>query len=411
MPRLAISFCFAAAFLSTPASADDISVVAGTGRLQAAIDAAPAEARLLLQPGVYKGAIRVEQPLSLIGGQGVILDGGGQGRVLTVDAPNVRISGLTIVNSGTSLATEDSAIFVTERGDHVLIENNRLEDNLIGIYLKGPEQAQVIGNIIRGSLNPHMNDRGNGIHIWNATGALIAENRLRYGRDGIFVMTSLNNIYRNNHFEDMRFAVHYMYTHHSELRGNQSLRNHSSYALMFSDYIKVIGNYSDAARDRGLFLNAVNYSDFEQNVVRGGTEKCLFIYNANFNRFRANRFEACEIGIHFTAGSEKNTIFGNSFIDNRNQVKYVGTRHIEWSFEEQGNYWSDNPGFDLNHDGIADRPYRPNDLVDQIIWRYPLAKLLLNSPATQLIRWAQAEFPALHPGGVTDSAALMGPPL
>ena len=27
-----------------------------------------------------------------------------------------------------------------------------------------------------------------------------------------------------------------------------------------------------------------------------------------------------------------------------------------------GNYWSDNPSFDLNGDGIADSPYRPNDL-------------------------------------------------
>jgi len=46
-------------------------------------------------------------------------------------------------------------------------------------------------------------------------------------------------------------------------------------------------------------------------------------------------------------------------------------------------------------------------MVDQIVWRYPLAKLLLNSPATQLLRWAQSEFPSLHPGGVTDSAPLM----
>ena len=39
--------------------------------------------------------------------------------------------------------------------------------------------------------------------------------------------------------------------------------------------------------------------------------------------------------------------------------------------------------------------YRPNNIVDQIIWRYPAAKLLLNSPATQVVRWAQAQFPAV----------------
>ena len=42
--------------------------------------------------------------------------------------------------------------------------------------------------------------------------------------------------------------------------------------------------------------------------------------------------------------------------------------------------------------------------------RYPAAKLLLNSPAVQVVRWAQSRFPAIHPGGVIDSAPLMSPP-
>ena len=79
---------------------------------------------------------------------------------------------------------------------------------------------------------------------------------------------------------------------------------------------------------------------------------------------------------------------------------------------EQGFFQrSDNIAFDLDGDGLADTPYRPNDLVDQIVWRHPLAKLLLNSPATQLLRWAQSAFPALYPGGVTDSHPLMAPDL
>ena len=60
--------------------------------------------------------------------------------------------------------------------------------------------------------------------------------------------------------------------------------------------------------------------------------------------------------------------------------------------------------------GIADTAYRPNDLMDQVIWRAPAAKILLNSPAVQVVRWAQARFPAIHPGGVIDSAPLMTPP-
>ena len=144
--------------------------------------------------------------------------------------------------------------------------------------------------------------------------------------------------------------------------------------------------------------------------ARIGPEKCVFIYNTNQNRFRDNWFEGCEIGIHFTAGSEGNEIVGNAFVNNRNQVKYVGTRYLDWSKEGRGNYWSDNPAFDLNGDGLADSAYRPNDLVDRVLWTAPQAKVLMNSPAVQVIRWAQAQFPALLPGGVVDSHPLMAPP-
>jgi len=137
---------------------------------------------------------------------------------------------------------------------------------------------------------------------------------------------------------------------------------------------------------------------------------CVFIYNANVNRLLDNHFEGCAVGVHFTAGSERNQISGNAFIDNKEQVKYVGTRVIEWSVAGRGNYWSDNTSFDLNGDGIADQPYRPNDLTDQLLWRYPQAKLLLNSPALQLLSWMQSKFPGLHPGGVVDSAPLLQEP-
>lgn len=408
--KLAVGCMLVAALFLELANAADISVAPGQGTLQLAIDQAPNGASLQLQPGTYTGGVIVNKPLTLQGQQASVVDAGGKGHVIEIDAPNVVIRNLTISGSGDSLASEDSGIFVTQNSANVVIQHNRLEANLIGIYIKGAANALLRNNTIIGSQNPHMNDRGNSVQIWNADGAIVEGNFLKFGRDGIFVTTSRNNVYRDNHIEDMRFAIHYMYTHDSTLSGNVSLRNHSAFALMFSDRLKVVNNVSDSSRDRGLFLNFVNYSSFIDNTVRGGTDKCVFIYNATSNLFSDNQFSDCDIGIHYTAGSDKNSITRNSFSGNRSQVKYVGTRHIEWSVNGQGNYWSDNPAFDLDNNGIADRPYYPNDLVDQIIWRYPLAKLLINSPATQVLRWAQSEFPSLHPGGITDSAPLMNRP-
>ena len=218
-------------------------------------------------------------------------------------------------------------------------------------------------------------------------------------------------MFRDNRFRDLRFAIHYMYANKGTVTGNDSAGNHVGYALMYSAGLTVDRNRSAGDRDHGLLLNYANGARIEGNAVVAGGEKCVFIYNSTKNIFRGNWFEGCQIGIHLTAGSERNAIAGNAFLGNRTQVKYVGTRFQEWSDQGRGNYWSDDPAFDLNGDGLADQPYRPNDLIDQVVWSHPLAKLLLNSPAVQTVRFAQARFPALLPGGIVDSAPLMAPPL
>ena len=364
---------------------------------------------LLLQNGIYTGPVTIDRSVTLQGSHETIIDGGEQHSTLIIDAPDVTVRNLLIRNSGISLAEEHSGIYITDRGDRAVIQNNRLQHNLIGVNLKGPEDVQVIGNQITGRQDLRMNERGNGVQIWNSPGSVVQGNQFQYGRDGIFVTTSTHNQFLNNQFTDLRFAIHYMYTHDSVVSGNRSIGNHIGYALMYSSRLTVTDNHSSRDRDRGLLFNFTNYSEIRGNRVLGYPEKCVFIYNSNYNAIHENRFEACQIGIHFTAGSEQNQIWNNAFVDNRTQVKYVGTRLLEWSHQGVGNYWSDHTAFDLNGDQIADKPYRPNSLTDQILWRHPMGKILINSPVFQLINWSQSQFPGLHPGGVIDSAPAMRP--
>ena len=293
---------------------------------------------------------------------------------------------------------------------HVYHEG-QVEHNLIGVDLWGCADALVRNNRIAGRTDLRVNERGNGVQLWNAPGSRVIGNDIRWGRDGIFTNVSRNNRFEGNRIAGVRYAVHYMYTNDSTVIGNLSLGNDIGYAIMFSDRVTVRGNLSDDDHAHGMLFNYANGSTIEDNIVRHGGEKCVFIYNANKNAFTDNHFEGCEIGIHFTAGSERNRMSGNAFINNRHQVMYVGTANLDWSANGRGNFWSDNPAFDLDGDGYADTAYRPNDLVDRVVWSWPAAKLLLNSPGIQVIRWAQAQFPAIHPGGVIDSRPLMKPPV
>ena len=418
--------------------------------LQAVLARAAEGDEVVLAAGEHRGPVRLDKRLTLQGEPGAVIQGSRQGSVVTMLASDAVLRGLTIRGSGMDLEKMDSGVFIEKSAARALVEGNRIEGNLYGVYVHGPEDALVQKNTIIGiSEAGRINESGNGVSVWDAPGSKVIDNDFSFGRDGIFSVASRRNTFSRNRFRNVRFAVHYMYTNEGEVSDNVSTGNTAGYAIMYSNRLIVRGNISDGDRDRGFLFNFANGSRIEGNIVSGrpqpaerwaspgqrsadarehglaapgetaapvergariGPEKCVFIYNSNQNSFRDNWFEGCEIGIHFTAGSERNDISGNAFIGSRNQVKYVGSRNLDWSKGGRGNYWSDNPGFDLDGDGIADTAYRPNDLIDKVLWTAPQAKLLVNSPAVQVIRWAQAQFPALLPGGVVDSKPLISPP-
>lgn len=374
------------------------------------VAAAPEGAVIRLAEGVHRGPVTLDRAITLEGEPGAVVAGNGEGSVITVTAPGAVVRGLTIRGSGLSLERMDAGVVLTRTATGAVVRGNRLEGNLFGVHVEGAARSLVADNVITGRRDLHMSERGNGVYLWNAPGARVIGNRIRHGRDGIFTTTSQRNVFAGNRFEDLRFGVHYMYTEDSTVRDNVSVGNHIGYAIMYSSRIDIRRNVSRGDRDHGFMLNFANYSEVVDNAVAEGGEKCVFIYNANFNTFRGNRFQGCELGIHFTAGSEQNRLAGNAFIGNRTQVKYVGTRDLRWTEAGRGNYWSDHASFDLDGDGIADQAYRPNGIVDQIMWRAPRARLLLSSPAVQLLRWAQSAFPSIRPGGIVDTAPLMAPP-
>ncbi len=394
---------------SHPAIAAERLIAPGVGALVKAIETAKAGDILRLGPGIYFGPLVITKALAIEGSKGTTIKGNGNGSVITIKASDVRLRGLTIIGSGSSNNTLDSAVKLPKGWRGARIEGNTMLGNLVGVDVHGASDALVARNVIVGRRDQRMNDRGNGIYVWNAPGLIVEGNDIRYGRDGIFVNSSNQDIFRNNRFRDLRFAVHYMYTHNSVVSGNISIGNHLGFAVMFSDNVKVTNNVSLNDRDYGIMLNYTNNSQITGNLVRDTKDRGIFVYNAQKNQITGNRLERCGIGIHFTAGSEHNDVSGNAFVGNRVQVKYVGSKWVDWSTNGRGNYWSNFAAYDLDGDGIAEGVFRPNDAVDRVLWTQPAARLLLGSPAVQLVRWSQSAFPALLPGGVVDRHPLMRP--
>ncbi len=182
--------------LSLPAWAGEIAVAPGPGALQQAIAGASPGDVLSLGAGHYGGGITIDKPLSLLGAKGAEIDGQGQGTVVTIAAPDVTLRGFIVTGSGMNGQQLDAGIKILKGADRARVEDNRVIGNLHGIDIHGGKDAQVTGNEIEGTRNPKMNDRGNGIYVWNSPGAVVEGNSVRWGRDGIFANASRENVSR-----------------------------------------------------------------------------------------------------------------------------------------------------------------------------------------------------------------------
>ena len=75
-----------------------------------------------------------------------------------------------------------------------------------------------------------------------------------------------------------------------------------------------------------------------------------------------------------------------------------------------GNYWDRYQGYDLDHDGTGDVPFRPLSLFAMVNERMPYAVVLSRSLLTQLLDQAERLVPSMTPEGLEDDNPLMKTP-
>ena len=390
--------------------------------LNKVIQQALAGETITLTTGVYIGNFVIDKPITIDCQKGAEINGDHHSDIFRIKAPNVTIKNCSIKNWGDDLTEMNSGIFAEKTSTNLVIDNNYFYGDTFAIWLDSTKNSVIRNNRIEGNPKVRSQDRGNGVHLFNVTKALVQNNEVWHTRDGIYIDTSNHNQLIDNKLHDLRYGIHYMYSYSNKIIGNHTYNTRTGYALMQSKYLTVINNISENDKNYGILMNYIVHSTISGNQIisakqplgvdgerkgYGAEGKGLFIYNAPFNTLSNNLVTQSDIGIHLTAGSEGNKIFGNYFIKNRRQVKYVANRIVEWSFENQGNFWSDYQGWDRNSDGIGDEAFEPNDGIDKILWKYPAANILINSPAVQTLRWVQKEFPVLKSPGITDSYPKM----
>ncbi len=372
--------------------------------LQERLDEATEGEVIQVEPGVVAGPLVVSRSVKLLG-KGVTIAGGGVAQVVRIDAPRVELRGFRIEHSGTDLGGPDACLYLTKKAESSLIVENELRHCAFGMWVHEAVGAKIKDNRVVGSTQGHRSERGNGIHLFNASDLVIARNHVSGGRDGIYVSATEESVIENNRIEGARYGVHYMFSYSNELRKNVVVDSMTGYALMESHHIRVLDNAAERSEERGILFRDVQYCHIEGNRVVDNGEG-LFFFSSTENTILGNEIRGNKIGAKIWAGTLRNHITENRFVGNAQQVFYVGSSDLLLGEKARGNFWSDYLGWDQDGDGVGDRPYRVDSFSARLTHRYPVAVLLQRSPALELLSHLQEDLPLLSVPTVIDRRPL-----
>ena len=360
-----------------------------------------------VERGLYKERLLIDKPLTLQGIDRPTVSGSNEGDTLRITAEDVVIDGLNVRDSGDSLLNQNSGIYIQPGAHRAVVRNCDLSYNLFGLWIEKANDVRIENNVITGKRDYRSSQRGNGIQLYNTTGAQIIGNQISFVRDAIYVDVTHHAVFRGNKLHHSRYGTHYMNSYYNLWENNDVYFNRGGLALMEVRNQTVRNNRAWGNSDHGIMLRTIQDSLVENNVVAGNA-RGFFIYDAEFNTVRNNLVVDNIVGMHVWAGSKNNQVERNDFISNREQVRYVAARDEPWGGKD-GNYWSNYLGWDRNGDGVGDVPYEANDMVDRLSWRHPLTKLLLASPAIQTLRLVGQQFPLLRAPSIVDANPRMQP--
>jgi nitrous oxidase accessory protein len=363
-----------------------------------------------LDKGIYNENLLIDKPVVITGEDYPWIRGGFEGSVIHIKAAGTVIDGLHISEAGTRLI-EDMACILVE-ADSVILKNNRIDESLHGIYIKGGSWIDIRNNRIEGRLDLIEEDRGNGIHVWNSEHGHIEANEILNTRDGIYFSFAHSTIIRRNHIHDVRYGLHYMYSNHNIFEDNLFDENVAGAALMYS---QDIGFYRNVfANCRGFRAYGILYQSMDNTRAEGNliidNSRGIFLNNSSGNILEHNDVVDNDVAIQLNGGSDANMFAGNNFINNLSELLLdVGSTDVQWTDSSGGNYWTGYDGYDLDGDGIGDNPHTIQNVFQVLESNCPEVRYYLFSPAAEILEVAERALPILVLGKSRDMAPRIRP--
>ncbi|UCE39229.1 MAG: right-handed parallel beta-helix repeat-containing protein [Thermoplasmata archaeon] len=336
--------------------------------IQEGIIAADPGDTVFVYNGTYTENVDVNKMIKLIGEDknSTIINGGGSGDAVIINADWVNVSGFKMTGGGP--ITGDSGIELNNVGNCKVSGNIVSSNGLYGIYLISSNWNDIIGN--SASNNYY------GMCVRSSNNNYIYDNKVNSNSDEGIVLdiSNWNNITCNAVLGNTRDGICLVSSSNNDIYGN-NVTGYGWYGIFIWDNSD--GNY--------IF----------GNIASGGEHGVLFFEYCNNNDVIGNTISDNDYGIDFMdSNCIGNRVYHNNIIENVWQGSDATDNGNQWhnGYPSGGNYWSDfdDPGegaFDefkggnqniLGYDGIVDQglpsggknPYLIGNSQDQ----YPLIK-------------------------------------
>lgn len=312
-------------------------------RIQDAINAATASDTILVQSGTYYENVDVNKQLTLQGVGAPVVDAGGLGRAITLNADGCILDGFVAINSGSD--DYDAGILVNSNNN--TITGNTATGNGVGIWFHSSSNNKISGNTAN-------NNTGVGISLHSfSSGNTITGNTANGNYDGIGLVYSPGNVISDNAAAyNIRVAIGLYHSDNNAISGNTFTGNGGGIFLLES----CLGNT--------ILGNTISNNSALGNSA-GGID---LLDSCNDNIISCNTVAGNYYGIRIE-DSTNNVICLNSFKSNTINGLSDGSNH--WNattiqtYEQGGqnitgflgNIWSDYDGFECDGDGMGDVSY------------------------------------------------------
>ncbi len=350
---------------------------------------------LVLAPGVHRSLEIQGQDITVRAAPGAVVDAGGKGHGLVVEGKRIRLTGLTVRNTGPNydFYNPDSAVYFV---------------NCQGCVLEGLRARGVV-TAVRAEASPGLvvrgvravgNRQGPGITLYQCPRARVEQNRLDGFLDNLYVERSDGAVIRRNELvHSFRYGLHLMFSKDVEVDHNHAYRGRVGSAVMYGRRVYLHDNvFEDHVGPLafGLLSQEQHESRFVRNVLRGNNVGILIV-SAVDDLFEDNTIERNGFGVLVLR--EKNKVSsaarftGNRFLAN---VYDLAVDDPKARVELEGNAYDRASRLDLDGDGIADIPYLPSSSYALLASRELDLSLFAFSPGVTLWEEAEKKVPGLR---------------